>query len=227
MRLSRCQTKTGRQSHDKKGGIRPERRRIVARSIIALGFAMGAMARPGPTMAQTTQYDWGSVIAGCEACHGPGGDSRSPEIPRLNGQRIDYMLGRLDILGDPLQSAHSNDSMWHIVSGMNSNIREDIVKYFAAQTPMASRPGALAAQGQEIYKSGVPSEGVLACGLCHGAAGEGRDLAPRIAGQHSNYLKAQILEFNSTARPHGTMNSDEHKLTDGQVEAVIDYLGNY
>jgi hypothetical protein len=55
---------------------------------------------------------------------------------------------------------------------------------------------------------------------------KGRDLVPRIAGQHSNYLKAQILEFNSTARPHGTMNSDEHKLTGGQVEALIDYLGN-
>jgi len=201
-------------------------RRSPIHGAVILSFALYAMAWSGPTLAQSSQPDWGSVIAGCEACHGAGGDSRNAEIPRLNGQRTDYMLGRLDNLGDPLQSVHSNDTMWHIVSGMNTNIREDIAKYFAAQTPMAARPGALAAQGQEIYEQGVPSEGVLACGLCHGAIGEGQDLAPRIAGQHSAYLKAQILEFNSTARPHGTMNSDAHKLTSNQVEAVIDYLGN-
>ena len=46
------------------------------------------------------------------------------------------MLGRLDILGDPLQSQHSNDAMWHVVSGMNTNEREDVVSYFNAQPPM-------------------------------------------------------------------------------------------
>lgn len=201
-------------------------RQSPTRGVVILGFAMFATVLPGPTLAQSSQPTWGSVIAGCETCHGAGGDSRDAGIPRLNGQRIDYMLGRLDVLGDPIQFVHPNNAMWNSVSDMNSNIREDIVKYFAAQTPMVARPGALAAQGQEIYERGVPSEGVLACGLCHGVAGEGKELAPRIAGQHSNYLKAQILEFNSTTRPHGTMNNDEHKLTEDQVEAVIDYLGN-
>lgn len=203
-------------------------RRSSIRGAIGLNFVLYAAILPGPALAQPSQYDWGSVIAGCEACHGAGGDSRSANIPRLNGQRIDYMLGRLDVLGDPLQSEteHSNDPLWHIVSDMGTNIREDIVKYFAAQTPMVARPGVLAAQGQQLYEHGAPREGVLACNLCHGAAGEGRDLAPRIAGQHSSYLKAQILEFNSTARPHGTMNSGAHKLTGDQVEAVIAYLGN-
>jgi cytochrome c553 len=181
---------------------------------------------PGPALAQSSEPTFGAVIASCEACHGAGGDSRSAEIPRLNGQRIDYMMGRLDILGDPLRSVHPNDAMWRIVSDMNSNIREDIAKYFAAQTPMAGRPEASGTRGREIYEHGVPGEGVLACSLCHGAVGEGQDLTPRIAGQHANYLKAQILKFNSTARPHGTMNSDEHKLTGDQLEAVIDYLGN-
>lgn len=181
---------------------------------------------PGPTLAQSNQQSWGSVIAGCETCHGAGGDSQNAEIPRLNGQRVDYMLGRLDVLGDPLQFVHPNNAMWNSVSGMDSNIREDIAKYFAAQTPMAARPGPLATQGQRIYEGGETQEGVLACSLCHGAVGEGQDLAPRIAGQHSVYLKAQILEFNSAARPHGTMNSDAHKLTSGEVAALIDYLGN-
>lgn len=202
------------------------RARVVAGGSIALSITASVIAWPGSAVAQPSQYDWGSVIAGCEACHGPGGDSRRPEVPRLNGQRIDYMLGRLDTLGDPFQAVHSNDPMWQIVSGMNTNIREDIVKYFAAQNPMAARPGALAALGRSIYENGVPSNGVLACGLCHGAAGEGRDLAPRIAGQHGIYLKTQILEFNSSARAHGTMNSDEHKLTDNQLDAVVQYLGD-
>lgn len=194
--------------------------------MMILSFALYATVLRGPALAQSSQLDWGSVIASCQTCHGAGGDSRSAVIPRLNGQRVDYMLGRLDVLGDPLQSVHPNDAMWRLVSDMNSNIREDIAKFFAAQAPMVARPGPLAAQGKEIYERGEPSEGVRACGLCHGAAGEGRDLAPRIAGQHGNYLKAQILEFNSTIRPHGTMNSDGHKLSGDQVEALLDYLGN-
>jgi cytochrome c553 len=201
-------------------------RRSPIRGATILICALYAMTFPGPALAQSSEPTFGAVIASCEACHGAGGDSRSTEIPRLNGQRIDYMMGRLDILGDPLRSVHPNDAMWRIVSDMNSNIREDIAKYFAAQTPMAGRPEASGTRGREIYEHGVPNEGVLACSLCHGAVGEGQDLAPRIAGQHSNYLKAQILEFNSTARPHGTMNNDEHKLTGAQLEAVIDYLGN-
>ena len=200
--------------------------RSPVRGAVILGFALCVTALPGPTLAQSSQPDFGSVIAGCEVCHGAGGDSRNAEIPRLNGQRVDYMVGRLNILGDSLQSVHPNDAMWRSASGMNSNIREDIVKYFAAQTPMAARPGALAAQGQRIYEGGGPREGVLACRLCHGAGGEGQDLAPRISGQHGIYLKTQILEFYSTRRPHGTMNSDAHKLTEDQVGALIDYLGN-
>lgn len=134
-------------------------RRSSIRGAIGLSFVLYAAILPGPALAQPSQYDWGSVIAGCEACHGAGGDSRSANIPRLNGQRIDYMLGRLDVLGDPLQSEteHSNDPMWHIVSDMGTNIREDIVKYFAAQTPMVARPGVLAAQGQQLYEHGAPA----------------------------------------------------------------------
>jgi cytochrome c553 len=206
---------------DKKGSWRSSIRRAAT-----LSLALYAIALPRPALAQPGQADFGSVIAGCEACHGTGGASQNAEIPRLNGQRIDYMLGRLDILGNTVGFVHPNNAMWRTVSGMNDNIRQDIVKYFSAQTPTVPRAGALAAQGRLIYERGAPGENVLACSLCHGVAGEGQGLAPRIAGQHGTYLKAQILEFNSGLRPHGTMNNDAHKLTGAEVEALVDYLGN-
>ena len=86
-------------------------RRSPIRDTTILICALYATILPGPALGQSSEPTFGAVIASCEACHGAGGDSRSAEIPRLNGQRINYMMGRLDTLGDlaPVRASQRRD----------------------------------------------------------------------------------------------------------------------
>ena len=90
----------------------------------------------------------------------------------------------------------------------------------------AQSGGALAAEGQKIFESGAPADGVPPCQACHGAHGEGIAAVPRIAGQHADYLKKQLEAFRSTLRENAVMHANTTNMTDREIEAVVSYLAN-
>lgn len=82
--------------------------------------------------------------------------------------------------------------------------------------------------GEDIFKNGLPTQGVLACSSCHGPQALGAGEIPRLAGQHSNYLYKQIMVFKLTDdRPRGeAMKQIFHNMTDEQAHAVSNYLSS-
>lgn len=196
--------------------------------IIAL--AAGAILAAG-TGAALAQQDAKALATGvCSACHGPEGKSVSPVFPRLAGQQSAYIILQLDAFrsharGDPNAQAY----MW----GMSSQLSDDAIKaladYYSAQKPPPGVAGdpALVAEGQKIYTQGIPAQNVLACASCHGTAAEGAAAFPRLAGQHSDYLVAQLEGFQSGTRANAPiMTNVVRTLSPQQIRAVAIYAAS-
>lgn len=193
--------------------------RRMTRSILG---AFSATMLAGPVCAQPAAPAFGTLIANCEGCHGPKGNSTLSSVPRLNGQQAGYLRQRLEdffSLTDP--EPHAGDRMVS-PAGWSDDSKDEVAAYFAAQRPAAGYGASPA--GRRIYENGLPAQGVLACHQCHGRAGEGDGLVPRIAGQHADYLATQIWAFGFGLRAHGTANDKTNKLTPAQITAVVFYL---
>jgi cytochrome c553 len=207
---------------------------------------LAALAMGSSAGAATTQQ----IVQSCEACHGAGGNSQVSTTPRLNGQKAEYLLARLKILSDAAPAAHAKVDMFAALAAAGAADRAAIAAYFAGQAPTPSQPGPRAAEGRRIFENGVAAENVIACTLCHGALGEGHNAAPRLAGQHADYLKAQLTLFHLDMRQHGKvdagrtatggrpgllgaspdyrapMNANTKTMSQGTIDAIASYLGN-
>lgn len=185
-----------------------------------LGFAAESKsAAPPPN---------GNVAAACQKCHGPSGDSDSPQYPRLNGQQSDYIAAQLRNFRDHKRDdTHARAYMWGTARVMDDKLIADLAKYFASQKPTAPQTGgALAAEGEKLFLNGDSAKGVVACQQCHGKAGEGSGATPRIAGQHAAYFRMVMGAFRSSLRQHDMMTAVAKNLTDHQIEALSSYLAN-
>ena len=181
-------------------------------------LAQGADSQSAAEKASTT----------CQNCHGPGGSSVAATFPRLNGQQADYMAAQLKSFRAHTRSdPHAMAYMWGMAAQLDDQLIADLAKYFAAQPPTPPQSGgALAAEGQKVFESGAPADGVPPCQACHGAHGEGNGVVPRIAGQHADYLKKQLEAFRSTLRENAVMHANTANMTDREIEAVVSFLAN-
>ena len=63
-----------------------------------------------------------------------------------------------------------------------------------------------------------------ACAPCHGLDGVGRDIEiPNIAGQHSIYLREQLLAFKSGRRKHPEMQYMGRHLNEREIDELVVY----
>lgn len=193
-------------------------------ALTAMSTAQAEVAAKGdPAKAQQL------VTAVCAGCHGADGNSVAPANPKLAGQPAEYITKQLM---DFKSGARKNAIMQGIVA--SNNLTADDMKnlgaYFAAQTP---KPGSakdkeLVALGQKIYKGGNPGSGVPACAACHGPAGAGIPVQfPRLAGQHKDYIVAQLNSFRLGERANDggkMMRVIATKMTDQEMKAVGEYI---
>jgi cytochrome c553 len=73
--------------------------------------------------------------------------------------------------------------------------------------------------------NGHPDKGVPPCMACHGEKGEGKDVTPRLGGQHEAYLMRQLKVFYGNERPAATVMHEVVKgLSEPDIEAIAQYL---
>ena len=165
----------------------------------------------------------------CSTCHGVDGNSTSPSYPKLAGQHKEYFVAQVKAFRDKSRrdpDAHTD--MWEIGAQLDDATTVKLAEYYAAQKPARGTPGdaELAAKGKAIYDYGIESKNVPACVFCHGQAGQGMYVFPRLAGQHAEYLVKQIKVFHGDDRPNlaRTMQSVVERLSDEEAEQVAEYL---
>jgi cytochrome c553 len=175
----------------------------------------------------------GQAIAAqtCGACHAADGNSPLAANPKLAGQFYEYLHKQL--LNFRPQGAKKPERDNAVMAGMlaplSASDLKDVAAYYASQKlkPAAAKDKELAALGQKIFRGGNSATGVAACAGCHGPAGAGMPAQyPRIAGQFSEYVEAQLKAFRSGARsndPNGMMRAVVARMSDREIQAVSEY----
>jgi cytochrome c553 len=118
--------------------------------------------------------------------------------------------------------------MWGISSLLSDEDIQSLSAYYELQPAVPGKGVSDMAKyelGKNIFLNGLPDKGVPACMACHGEKGEGKEMTPRLGGQHEAYLIRQLKVFYGNERPAATaMHEIVKGLSEGDIEAIAQYL---
>ncbi len=162
----------------------------------------------------------------CIACHGADGNSELAVNPKLAGQVPGYIASQLAAFKE---GRRNNPIMAGMAQGLSDEDMQDLDAYFSGQTII---PGAVSEEQAEaalaaetIYRGGFRELQIPACMACHGPTGAGIPIQfPRVAGQHAEYLEAQLLAYKTGAREHDIMNPIAFRLSEQQIKQLALYM---
>lgn len=198
---------------------------IAILSVAGLLF-LGASATAGTAVPPEPDI----VANTCSQCHGDRGLSIAPLFPDLAAQNKDYLVMQLKAFRERKRGdAHAQAYMWGMAGQLTDDTIDDVAAYFAALPPPSAASGLDPAEvkvGKSIFKNGIDSESVPACTACHGEAAAGSSTIPRLAGQHREYLAAQLLAFQSKQRYSEVMSANVEHMTAEQIRDVSSYLAS-
>ena len=171
----------------------------------------------------------GAQIAGkvCAVCHGTDGNSPLSANPNLAGQHPGYLLKQLM---DFKSGRRSNAIMAGMVANLTEQDMRNLAAFYAGQSAKesAAKDMELASRGQELYRAGIAAKGIAACGACHGPDGAGiPPLYPRVSGQHSEYVVAQLRAFRAGNRDNDAnkmMRMVSARLSEEEINALAEYI---
>lgn len=138
-----------------------------------------------------------TLYENCAACHQRNGQGvANGTIPAIAGQPFAVIAKQLT---DFRQGTRLDPLMQHFTDTTHLSYSQeiaDVASYISRMSPRVgvAEPAASGAHGAMIYER--------KCERCHGPVGEGNDagFAPRLAGQHTDYLIRQ-LTYDAKIRP--------------------------
>jgi cytochrome c553 len=163
----------------------------------------------------------------CGYCHELDGNSRMDTFPRIAGQHYDYLVKQLR----DFRAGRRKGAMTATAELLSDAEIVEVARYFNAQPLRAAANVTMAASQQfvaeRLHRGGDPARGIPACGSCHGVNGEGRRGTPRLAGQHKEYLKTQLLGFKHKRRDNdegAVMRTVAAAVTEDEIQALAHYF---
>ena len=157
----------------------------------------------------------------CGACHGADGNSTIAQYPILAGQNARYIYLQLRDFNkkrrrDPLMSP--------MAENLSTKDMLDLAAYFSMQKPNRQNAKGDAAridEGRKIADAAL-------CPMCHLGGFSGQNEVPRVAGQHYDYIKKQLLAFRARERTNdaGSMTAYMNDVTNEQIEALAAYIAS-
>jgi cytochrome c553 len=204
-------------------------RNVAALALAACAFAGCANVERSRDVDNPSVAGKTLALQVCSNCHGVDGNSISPNFPRLAAQAQAYLVTQLkSFRGHNRRDPAGFEYMWGLSRKLTDAQIDGIATYFHDATPRPNPAGSgpNAEVGKAIFEQGLPDQHVPACASCHGGNGQGHDQFPRLAGQHADYVRKQLLVFQRTdERPEGAvMKVVAHELAPAQIAAVADYV---
>jgi len=202
---------------------------LMAIALASLGMAAASNAAPiaqwelGLVLTRNPDPKEGATLyAPCAACHGVNGEGATDgTVPALAGQSYTVVAKQLV---DFRAGVRHDERMEHFSDRRHLSFSQpvaDVAIYIAGLPPVAASNGPAGsnlAQGAMAY--------ARACARCHGELGEGKEdtLAPRLAGQHSEYLLKQLAAATNGVRPAMATSHARPALSEDERRAVAAYL---
>lgn len=181
---------------------------LASIAVLAPFAASRADESPGRAKAQT-----------CFSCHGPEGNSGTPEVPSIAGQPREFIAKQLHLFRD---GGRIDAQMAPMTVNLSDRDIDDLAAYFS-QVPAAppERPAdpAIAAAAQPLIEA-------RQCVACHGERLSGQLQAPRLAGQQRAYLSWQLRAYRDGQRadPDATMRDATKRLSNRDIGLIADYI---
>jgi cytochrome c553 len=200
----------------------------VSRLSCSLALLLAAAAtHAAETAASAPEPAKGAAISTsvCAACHTNDGSRGSAANPIIQGQHPDYLVKQL---AEFKAGQRENPIMRAMAAPLSDADMKNVAAFYASKQP---KPGfaknkELVSIGEKIYRGGIGERSVPACSGCHGPSGAGIPAQyPRLAGQHADYVEAQLVAFRGGARHNSpAMTAIAAKLNDREIKAVADYV---
>ncbi len=166
----------------------------------------------------------------CVACHGLDGNATGPQFPKLAQQGQEYIAQELMRFkaAPGKKPERVNPIMNGIAMALSPQDMRDLGAYYSRQPikPAIASNAKWAKVGMQIWRGGIADRQVPACAACHGPGGLGMPPQyPRLAGQWSAYIEAQLHAFRTGARGDFTpMHDIASRMSDRQIRDVSDFV---
>ena len=180
----------------------------------------------------------GEVLAsatGCMGCHGVDGNSPVPNFPKIAGLGSKYIYRQLQNVRDGNRIIAS---MAGLLDNYNNEQLKDLAAFYNSQTLQISGSKPLEVKvnagikvdslklGARIYRAGNLQTNVPSCIGCHSPRGLGNEAAgyPRLGGQYSEYIAAQLRAYRDGERENGIMNTVAKNMTNAEIDSVANFI---
>lgn len=219
------------------------------KKMFSLAIALGALAVAGTVQAAGNVAAGKALSSSCGACHGPTGNTRTPDTPKLAGQNQGYLVKQLsDFQTGKRKNAIMKSQVDALCKGKTpaacQQAFKDLAAFYASKkTSIGGADKNLVALGRGIYRGGNPSKGLSSCMGCHGANGAGNPGAkfPALSGQNTAYIIAQLKAFRQAgevpvppkdiSKMKGRTNDANRmmqkiaaRMSDREIKAVASYI---
>ena len=199
--------------------------RLLCLLIVALGGVTAAQgAEPAASLPEPAK---GAAISTsvCAACHTNDGSRGIAANPILQGQHPEYLVKQLT---EFKAGQRENAIMRGMASALSEADMKNVAAFYASKQakPGFAKNRDLATLGEKVYRGGIAERSIPACSGCHGPSGAGiPSQYPRLAGQHADYVEAQLVAFRGGVRHNNpAMTGVAAKLNDREIKALSDYV---
>ena len=193
----------------------------VVASILLTGFSSVSYAEEVRTK---IQY--------CTECHGASGRGYHGyfPIPRLAGQRTEYILNQLRAFAERRREIDIGMDM-AVVHGLSPAIQKLIAAHFKDLKPPVIRdaPRGLAEAGKKIYEQGLPASNVPACAACHGGDAKGGGEIASLSGQLFPYTVKELTNWSrerTGSAATAIMHTVAGNMTKSEIKEVAAYVNS-
>lgn len=190
----------------------PTRHALLAVSFLLVGLPAAASAAGDPAKGA-------ELSTTCMGCHGiPGYRNAYPSyrVPKLGGQKADYLVIALQ---GYRSKARPHPTMQAQAASLSDADIQDIAAFFASQGEVQA--------GSAVTGGGAAAgkEKAATCAACHGETGvSNAPNWPNLAGQHRDYLEQAITRYREKARQDPVMQGQAAALSDQDVRDLAAYF---
>lgn len=191
---------------------------MKARVLITFFIALSAFA----LSAYAQDIEAGKKKAeACAACHGADGNPVAPMFPALAGQNARYIYLQLK---DYKDGRRKNAMMSPMATNLSKEDMFDLAAYFNAQIQKKNN---FKSDPQRIKAGAAKAEESL-CAMCHMGGMSGQNEIPRLAGQHPDYIIAQLKNFKARERTNdaGNMTSLAQTLSEDDMLNLAHWISS-